>query len=118
MNQEEEYDPEWNVVGNRKVKAKAGIRDGKTFEETAKGVKIGGMSEGSVRPAAAMDVHSLNARGKAVLEKTSLSQDAASKNQLMAYKSPKKRTPEEVEEHEEESDPTSFLYMFCYFIDL
>ncbi|CAB4312193.1 unnamed protein product [Prunus armeniaca] len=111
MNQEEEYEPEWNVVRNRKAKAKAGIRDGKTFKETAKGVKIGGMSEGSVRHAAAMDVHSLNARGKDVLEKTSLSQDAASKNQLMAYKSPKKRTLEEVEEHEEESDSTSFLYM-------
>lgn len=53
-----------------------------------------------------------------MLEKTSLSQDAASKNQLMANKSPKKRTLEEVEEYEEEFDPTSFLYMFCYFINL
>ncbi|KAL6275366.1 hypothetical protein ACE6H2_018967 [Prunus campanulata] len=76
------------------------------------------MTEGSVRLAVAMDVHSLNAKGKDVLEETSLSQDAASKNQLMAYKSPKKRTLEEVEEHEEESNPTSFLYMFCYFINL
>lgn len=56
MNQEVEYDPEWNTVRNRKAQAKAGIRDGKTFKEIAKGVKIGGMSEGPVRPVAAMDV--------------------------------------------------------------
>ncbi|KAH0997796.1 hypothetical protein GBA52_021660 [Prunus armeniaca] len=40
MNQEEEYDPEWNVVRNRKAKAKAGIRDGKTFKRLLKALKL------------------------------------------------------------------------------
>ncbi|PQQ18558.1 hypothetical protein Pyn_03221 [Prunus yedoensis var. nudiflora] len=37
---EEENDPGWTVVANRKRKAKMSLRDGRSFKEAAKGVKF------------------------------------------------------------------------------
>ncbi|KAL6269527.1 hypothetical protein ACE6H2_026438 [Prunus campanulata] len=82
----EVQDPGWTVVSNRKGKAKMQERDGRTFREVAKGIKIveGG---GSLTVWAKVQATSLSSKGhnKAVISAFT----------AFSYKSPKKRAHDE-----------------------
>ncbi|KAL6272960.1 hypothetical protein ACE6H2_023652 [Prunus campanulata] len=102
----EVQDPRWTVVANRKGKAKVQERDGRTFKEVAKRIKIG-EGGGSHEVGAKFFAAGHNSKGKERVVVIAPVQSQEGSNAFTGYadKSPEKRARDE-EEVEEESIPS------------
>ncbi|KAH0987230.1 hypothetical protein GBA52_014407 [Prunus armeniaca] len=89
----------WTVVSSGKGKTKEAMRDGRTFIEVARGIKI---TEGKSGTNPNVFFQEAGPSGvdkrKKLVEKPSLSQEAYSSSNALAFQSPKKRTRELFEE--------------------
>ncbi|KAH0987011.1 hypothetical protein GBA52_014188 [Prunus armeniaca] len=94
------------MVSSRKGKTKEAMRDDRTFTEVARGIKI---TEGNSGPNPKVFLKKAGPSGvdkvKKLVEEPSLSQEAYSSSNTLAFKSLKKRTREPFEEVQEESEP-------------
>ncbi|CAL8173602.1 unnamed protein product [Prunus armeniaca] len=94
----------WTVVSGRKGKGKGAMRDGRTFKEVARGIRITDESSTPIPKVFFKDDRPSGIdKGKKVVLDPSLSLEEHSSSNAKAFKSPKKRARELFEEAPEES---------------
>ncbi|CAL2266097.1 unnamed protein product [Prunus armeniaca] len=104
MQNNEEKDVGWTVVSNRKGKAKSAVRDGRTFNEMARGIRIANEVSSPIPKVYFKEAGPSRVdKGKNLMSDPGLSQEENSISAATAFKSPKKRARELFEEVQENS---------------
>ncbi|KAI5334706.1 hypothetical protein L3X38_024839 [Prunus dulcis] len=114
----EEKEVGWKVVSGRKGKGKGAMRDGRTFKEVARGIRITDESSAPIPKVFFKDDGpSRMDKGKMVVSDPNLSLEEHSSSNAKAFKSPKKRARELFEEAPQESEPSVEILGVSYPFD-